>query len=184
MITPQTEDVTTLLSTRDGNYAAACALDFGSVPTRYYDTFALRDARGLPTASLTYPFFHPGASLAALYALAPIPVRSCWNGLISMDAAPFYAVPPLRFRGVPDSLAKAHVEGSECCLIHEDNAAVRAAKGVWLNPNVRVAYNATSYSAVNGGREVRAAMGEPPIVAGVVGWLAGGVGGAAGEREG
>jgi hypothetical protein len=28
----QTEDVTTLLSTRDGDYAAACSLDFSSYP--------------------------------------------------------------------------------------------------------------------------------------------------------
>lgn len=84
-----------------------------------------------------------------------------------MSAAPFYPThfssfsstsrPPLKFRGVPDSLAKQHLEGSECCLIHSDiRAQGDAKKGVWLNPNVRVAFNASTYSKVNGGREVKA----------------------------
>lgn len=65
-----------------------------------------------------------------------------------MNAAPFYQHPPLKFRGISDSLAKSHLEGSECCLIHADNPLSRE-KGVWLNPNVRVGYNAPAYSAVN-----------------------------------
>jgi hypothetical protein len=85
-----------------------------------------------------------------------------------MSAAPFYHTPPLKFRGVSDSLAKEHVEGSECCLIHSDNFLSHE-KGVWLNPNVRVAYNATTYSKVNGGVEVRASWGDPPISDGVIG---------------
>jgi hypothetical protein len=40
---------------------------------------------------------------------------------------------------------------------------------VWLNPNVRVAYNATVYSKVNGGTEVKADVGDPPQVDGVRG---------------
>lgn len=66
---------------------------------------------------------------------------------------------PLKFRGIEDSLAKQHLEGSECCLIHADNYLSKE-KGVWLNPNVRVAYNATTYSAVNHGVEVRADIGD------------------------
>lgn len=54
-----------------------------------------------------------------------------------MDARPFYD--GLKFRGVPDTLAQDHVEGSECCLIHADNSLSRT-KGVWVNPNVRVGY--------------------------------------------
>jgi hypothetical protein len=33
-------------------------------------------------------------------------------------------------------------------------------KGVWVNPNVRVAYNATTYAAVNHGVEVKADVGD------------------------
>lgn len=70
-----------------------------------------------------------------------------------MDASPFYAPSStLRFRGTPDSLANFHLEGSECCLIHADNP-LSASKGVWLNPNVRVGYNADAYDAVNTGSD-------------------------------
>jgi hypothetical protein len=57
---------------------------------------------------------------------------------------------PLRFRGIPDSLAKYHLEASECCLIHVDNP-LTAAHGVWMNPHVRVAYTPAAYDAVAGG---------------------------------
>jgi hypothetical protein len=66
-----------------------------------------------------------------------------------MDAAPFYdTANPLRFRGIPDSLATHHLEGSECCIIHADNP-LSAQKGVWLNPNVRVAYDGKAYEYVH-----------------------------------
>ena len=69
--------------------------------------------------------------------------------LVAMDATPYYAAThPLRFRGVPDSLADHHIEGSECCLIHADNA-LSPTKGVWLNPKVRVGYSTTAYNAVS-----------------------------------
>ncbi|KAH7354719.1 cryptococcal mannosyltransferase 1-domain-containing protein [Rhexocercosporidium sp. MPI-PUGE-AT-0058] len=153
-----TQDVTTLLSTRDGAYAAACAIDFSSDPQIYYDTFALRDSSGFKTASQRYPYFFSSQSRESLYRNLPIPVASCWNGLIALDAKPFYASPPLKFRGISDSLANEHLEGSECCLIHADNP-LRQEKGVWMNPNVRVAYNASSYSKLNGGTEVKSPFG-------------------------
>jgi hypothetical protein len=192
----QNEDVATLLSTRDGNYAAACGLDFSKSANYYYDTFALRDSSGHETLSSTYPYFHSSASRSALSKLAPIPVKSCWNGIVAFDASPFYlhsaepdsvyynshdpvseagrdpnaqpraegeisneyALNPrsasspshssLQFRAIPDSLAIYHVEGSECCLIHSDNP-LRATKGIWMNPNVRVTFNESTYPLVN-----------------------------------
>lgn len=65
-----------------------------------------------------------------------------------MDPSPFYGDPPLTFRGIPDSLATSHLEGSECCLIHADNP-LSSTRGVWLNPNVRVGYDPAAYAAVN-----------------------------------
>jgi hypothetical protein len=65
-----------------------------------------------------------------------------------MNAEPFYRYPRLAFRGIPDTLAKSHIEGSECCLIHADNPFTRM-YGVWLNPNVRVGYNDQAYREVN-----------------------------------
>lgn len=55
---------------------------------------------------------------------------------------------PLKFRGIPDSLALHHLEGSECCLIHADNP-LAATHGVFLNPRVRVGYNRAAYEAVH-----------------------------------
>ncbi|KAM0163331.1 hypothetical protein ACHAPG_001255 [Botrytis cinerea] len=142
-----TEDVVNLLATRDGNYAAACAIDFAKPPL-FYDTFALRDIKGEEPITQTWPFFLATESRNAMKTSAPIPVRSCWNGIVVFQAEPFYENPSLRFRGVRDSLAQYHLEGSECCLIHADNA-LSLTKGVWLNPKVRVSYNAKADSVVN-----------------------------------
>ena len=139
-----------LLATQGGNYAAACSIDF-SAPPLYYDTFALRDTSGAPTVSMTWPYFLSSRSRSALFSYGDVPVQSCWNGMVAFDAAPFYATPTspgLKFRGLPDSLAQSHLEASECCLIHMDNK-LSAQKGVYLNPNVRVAYNADAYNMVH-----------------------------------
>lgn len=66
-----------------------------------------------------------------------------------MDAAPFYDnARRLAFRGIPDTLARSHLEGSECCLIHADNHLSRS-KGVYLNPTVRVGYSGPAYQTVH-----------------------------------
>ena len=78
----------------------------------------------------------------------PVPVQSCWNGVVVFDSKPFYSSSPLAFRGVPDSLAAYHLEASECCLIHADNP-LSTTQGVWLNPKVRVGYNPEAYTAVH-----------------------------------
>ena len=64
-----------------------------------------------------------------------------------MPAESFTSSTPLRFRGIPDSLAISHLEGSECCLIHADNP-LSAQKGVYLNPNVRLGYDGSSFDTV------------------------------------
>jgi len=96
----------------------------------------------------TWPYFLAEESRNAVISNSPVPVKSCWNGLVVFQAYPFYKDPPLRFRGVPDSLAIHHLEGSECCLIHADNE-LTAVRGVWLNPNVRVSYNPEADKVVN-----------------------------------
>lgn len=68
--------------------------------------------------------------------------------MVAMKAESFYQDPRLSFRGVPDGLAKSHVEGSECCLIHTDNP-MTPVHGVWLNPNVRVGYSSRAYEDMN-----------------------------------
>ncbi|KAF7871521.1 hypothetical protein EAF04_003628 [Stromatinia cepivora] len=147
-----TEDVVTLIATRDGNYAAACAVDFSNPPL-FYDTSAPRDTPGQKPITQTRPFFLAAESRNAMKSSSPVPVKSCWNGIVVFQAEPFYRNPSLRFWGIPDNLALHHLEGSECCLIHIDNS-LSLTKGVWLNPNVRVSYNSKSDDIVNskGGR--------------------------------
>jgi len=65
-----------------------------------------------------------------------------------MPTSAFAGIKGLTFRGVDDTLAEAHLEGSECCLIHADNPASRT-RGVFLNPNVRVGYNREAYEKVH-----------------------------------
>ncbi|TEA13010.1 hypothetical protein C8034_v005314 [Colletotrichum sidae] len=146
-----TADVTSLLATNGGSYAAACAMDFTLWPY-YYDTFALRDDLGQKTASWYWPWFQSRKARRSAERMEPVAVKSCWNGLVAFDAAPFYdAAKPLRFRGIDDGLAAKHLEGSECCLVHADNYLSRE-KGVYLNPAVRVGYNAEVYEQINMGR--------------------------------
>ena len=106
-------------------------------------------SQGHEQATQSWPFFRSARSRQALKASKPVPVTSCWNGIVAMDAAPFYGrESPLSFRGIADSLAEYHLEGSECCLIHADNP-LSASKGVWLNPNVRVGYTVPAYERVH-----------------------------------
>lgn len=141
------QDVVNLINTRSGDYAAVCSMDFAK-PPKYYDTFALRDDKGDEPITAIWPYFLSSSSRKAVMANEPVPVKSCWNGAVVMDATPFYQHPPLIFRGISDSLALEHLEGSECCLIHADNY-LSEEKGVWLNPNVRVAYSGQAYDRVN-----------------------------------
>ena len=141
------EDVLILLGARGGEYAAVCSMDY-SKPPAYYDTFALRDNNGHEAASSTFPYFRSEASRDAILRGHPVPVQSCWNGMIAFDAEPFISVDSLKFRGVRDSLATFHLEGSECCLVHYDNP-LSSQKGVWLIPNVRVGYSSEAYNGVH-----------------------------------
>jgi hypothetical protein len=144
-------DVLTLLGTRNGEYAAACALDFHYATEGYYDTFALRDGLGRESVQRTFPYFGKGETRSAMLRGMPSLVKSCWNGMVAMDAGPFYGGSAgqetgLRYRGIDDSLAEKHVEGSECCLIWADmEANGDLEKGIWVNPAVRVGYVKKAY---------------------------------------
>ncbi|RTE69933.1 hypothetical protein BHE90_015682 [Fusarium euwallaceae] len=142
-------DVLVLLNTNNREYAAACSLDF-SKPPQYYDTFALRDANGHEHATQTWPYFRSSKSRAAMKRSEPVPVSSCWNGVVFMPAASFVGEQGLTFRAIDDSLAANHLEGSECCLIHADNPESET-RGVYLNPNVRVGYDRRAYELVRSG---------------------------------
>lgn len=150
------QDVLSLLATNGGSYSAACALDF-HYPARvatYYDTFALRDTNGEQTLSVQYPYFRPSSpsSLHPILAGNAARVSSCWNGMILMDTTSFYN--GLTFRGIPDSLASKHLEGSECCLIHADmNASTPHHSGIYVNPAARVGYTPEAYDLTHFGNQ-------------------------------
>ena len=125
---------------------------------------------------MNYPYFRSRQSRRAMLSHRLLPVQSCWNRIsephdplhttsrgfypcithrpapdplpVAFDSFSFYQAIPLRFRGISDSLALNHLEGSECCLIHADNPQ-SAVKGVWLNPRVRVGYDLNAYNAVH-----------------------------------
>ena len=141
----EVEDAVDVLNTRGGEYAAACALSFGEYPRLNYSS-ALRDEQGHALASLRWPWFQSSTSRSAVHHSEPIPLASCWGGLTALDAAPFYGDSPLEFRALDDKLAGRHVEASETCLVHADNPV--AAKGVWMNPLVRVASSVKHYQAL------------------------------------
>lgn len=64
---------------------------------------------------------------------------------VAMPVHPFISTGErLGFRGISDSLATYHLEGSECCLIHVDNPLTKPL-GVYINPRVRVGYNIKAY---------------------------------------
>lgn len=122
-------DAMRLLDTHDGEYAAACSVNV-SPYARLYDTSALRDIAGRAPTSSFWPWF----SSSVVSPPDAISVYSCWDGLVALDAAPFYE--GLAFRAVDDRLADQHIEASERCLLHADNP-LSASRGVFLNTGVR-----------------------------------------------
>jgi hypothetical protein len=73
---------------------------------------------------------------------------ACLNA-VAMPAEPFVSSPPLQFRGISDSLAASHLEGSECCFIHVDNP-FSVKKRTYVNPQVRVGYNKEAVASADG----------------------------------
>ncbi|KAL8873474.1 MAG: hypothetical protein Q9174_001066 [Haloplaca sp. 1 TL-2023] len=93
----QPSDIWTLLDTRRGDFAAACALDFVNPPWGWvtdrrslahpsgiYDDFATRDSNGNVLGSHLYPYFSSWSSKRAIMSGDVVPVQSCWNGLGNM----------------------------------------------------------------------------------------------------
>ncbi|KAL3466795.1 cryptococcal mannosyltransferase 1-domain-containing protein [Aspergillus heterothallicus] len=137
-----TQDVLSLLNTNYGTYTAACSFDPLNFPA-YNDPFALRDTDGYEPVMQKWPFFRSSRSRDDIRAMLPVRVRSCWDGMVFMATEAFYSTSGIRFRGVPDGLAEAQLEASECCLIHADNV-LSGRRGVYLNPFVRVGYDSTT----------------------------------------
>ncbi|KAI9066934.1 glycosyltransferase family 69 protein [Trametes sanguinea] len=86
------ESILELLATKDGEYDFACGLDFGHFGA--YDMWVLRDRIGRLTAGY-WPYFFDTASYEAIKREEPVPVFTCWNGIVAFAAD---AVLPVHLR--------------------------------------------------------------------------------------
>lgn len=150
-------------ATGRASYQAACAADFKGY-AMFYDTFVVRDLEGFGMGLRFYPWFTPSGKAESrgdvLAGKDAVRVRSCWGGMVALDAAPFQqpqltgvvarTLPTdvIRFRHEPELFWEA----SECCLVHADMAARRPSAGtsgdtgIYLNPFIRVAYKPVTYA--------------------------------------
>ena len=145
------------------SYQAACAVDFIGY-AMFYDTFVSRDLEGFGMGLMFFPWFTPSGKAEsrqdALAGKDAVRVRSCWGGMIALQAAPFQRYPQsheLAVRGGMDVLRfryerEIYWESAECCLLLADLTAkyppVDASRdtGIYINPFVRVAYKPVTYS--------------------------------------
>ncbi|KAL3419258.1 hypothetical protein PVAG01_09480 [Phlyctema vagabunda] len=152
-------------------YKAVCGTDFVT-SWKYYDTFATRDLGGYSIGVPIFPWFgNEGEAISRKDVLAgsdAVRVKSCWGGMTAFDAKYFTMggmeispasgtatqLPslPLRFRSEPEPFW----DSSECCLIHADIMSLPDASmpssehdtGIYMNPYVRVAYDARSFANI------------------------------------
>ena len=83
------ESLIELIETADGNYDMACAMDFGHFGA--YDMWVLRDRLGHLTAGI-WPYFFDAADYEAVKSGSPVPVFTCWNGIVAFQADPVLPV--------------------------------------------------------------------------------------------
>ncbi|EPE28646.1 hypothetical protein GLAREA_09767 [Glarea lozoyensis ATCC 20868] len=158
--------------TGNAMYKAACGADFVGW-WKMYDTFATRDAEGYSIGVPIFPWFAgEGDAISRNDVLAgkdAVRVKSCWGGITAFDARylqPQISSPnlPLKFRSEPEPFW----DSSECCLIHADIMALPSFptspaiwdelngydKGIYMNPHVRVSYDAGTQSRLHFARRV------------------------------
>lgn len=83
------ESFVELLETNNGDYDMACGLDMGHFGA--YDMWVLRD-RQAKLASAIWPYFFDEADYRAMQADSPVPVFTCWNGIVVFDAEPLLPI--------------------------------------------------------------------------------------------
>jgi hypothetical protein len=151
-------------------YLAACGLDYSN-PFKFYDLFVTRDLEGYSMGLPFYPIFsNAGKAQSRSHMLSQsdaVPVKSCWSGMLAVQARyiqsttksipdgfqdigahtinpklPHKVSAPIRFRAEPDLFFDA----CECCLFLADLLQVaknaRDDIGIYINPFIRVAYSA------------------------------------------
>lgn len=131
------EDAIELINTNQGDYDAACGMDFFG---QFYDVFATREVDGGWVGSGDYPYFADEASRDLLVAGKPVPVYSCWNGMVVFRTEPFekQQEEKLAFRAILPDEPDPPMEASECCLIFTDLRRLKHDTRVYINPQVKV----------------------------------------------
>lgn len=168
-------------------YKAACGTDFVAW-WKFYDTFATRDTEGYSIGVPIFPWFSAeGEGISrkdVLDGKDAVRVKSCWGGMTAFDARYLQKdakglskttreVPtlPLRFRSEPEPFW----DSSECCLIHADIMALppfpmspvpedKWDEGIYMNPNVRVSYDAKTQSRLGFARRVERLFALPQAI--------------------
>jgi len=79
------ETIIELIKTADGEYDMACGLDFGHFGA--YDMWVLRDKLGKLTSGI-WPYFFEMEDYEAMKNESPVPVFTCWNGIVVFKADP------------------------------------------------------------------------------------------------
>lgn len=122
-------------------YRAACAVDFSNA-FKFYDTYATRDLEGYGIGLPFYPWFTTAGKAQSRQDVLE------GRDAVAFDARFSQSLDPVRFRA--DS--EIFWDASECCIIHADlrDAMPTLEKshnsGSYMNPFVRVAYDARSHS--------------------------------------
>ncbi|KZT69133.1 glycosyltransferase family 69 protein [Daedalea quercina L-15889] len=83
------ESIVELIETADGEYDFACAMDFNHFGA--YDAWVLRDRLGHLTSTI-WPYFIDKPSIELIRQDAPVPVFTCWNGMVVFTAEPLLPI--------------------------------------------------------------------------------------------
>lgn len=148
----------------EAQYRAACALDFIN-PFKFYDTLASRDLEGYSMGLPIYPWFSSAGKAQSrqdvLDQKDAVRVKGCWGGMVAFNAKFFQSAGDKFDEVVAGNTSAADFTGfrfrseqemfwesSECCLIHADiqNPVPGDDPGIYMNPFVRVAYDASTLS--------------------------------------
>lgn len=164
------EDILILADVAKEKDTAACSVDFGQYGL--YDTWVLRDVRGRSVEHI-YPHFISPNDQELWSEKRPVPVFSCWNGAVVMDAQllkyftnhllahqPFKTIPTFKtthpsLPNLPSPTAglqfrassKDECYSSECFLLWLDLRQVDRNISLYMHPKAIVTYSLTSFLA-------------------------------------
>ncbi|GJQ11658.1 hypothetical protein GpartN1_g3449.t1 [Galdieria partita] len=119
-----------------------CGLDYSS-DLKFYDTWVTRDIHGGPVQrNGNCSIFQSKSDIMLCEQKKLVPVFSCWNGLVGMNAD-IFSKSNIRFRSVDN--IKGDCPASECTLLCLDLWRNNHQR-IYVDPEVKVAYDSTAFS--------------------------------------